>query len=239
MTRGKVLILDDDEIIVAGLTEALEEEGVAAAGTTSPFELPFLLRREQPDVVLVDLGIPALSGERVLELLTPSLRGRTRFLVFSGHSGLDTIAAATGAVDYVNKSEDFSAIIRRILFWVGEAQGRPLPRIEPHVAVVSSQRGTRAAALLRYAGYYVTSHGPSEQVAESADCVVVDAPRVEALKVWQTVRHRMPAVIVTSIPSLYAGAVTVAPHMLGEEIICAVDRAVASAAPQRAVDCVA
>src|SRR5258708_17363533 len=135
----KVLILDDDEAIVEGLTMALNDEGIGVVGTTSPFQLPFLLRRERPDVVLVDLSMPALRGERVFDALSPSLRGETRFLVFSGSAPaeLAAIAAEVAAIDFIHKGDAFGAIVRRIKFWTDDAHGEGTSTMQPHRTVIT------------------------------------------------------------------------------------------------------
>lgn len=228
---GKVLILDDDEGIVAGLTMALEDEGLSVVGTTSPFYLPFLLRRERPDVVLIDLGMPTLRGERVFEALTPSLRGTTRFLVFSGRSDTDLAAVAkeTGAVDFIHKGDDFGAIVRRIKFWVSLSTGTSAPRLEPHVAVISAGTG-EAADVLRAAGYFVTNHAPGEVPSEGSDAIVIDATRLEALHAWSALKSaalNVPVIVTTLIPVLFTPAVTIAPRAIREDLISIVDRTLA------------
>jgi DNA-binding NarL/FixJ family response regulator len=110
----KVLILDDDELVAGGLKLLLEEEGVEVVVTTSPFEVPFLLRRERPDVALIDLQMPALKGEKVFELLPRSLRDITRMVVFSGMPNGGRMARAVGADGYISKGEDVCDIVARI-----------------------------------------------------------------------------------------------------------------------------
>src|SRR5258708_404883 len=129
----KVLILDDDEAIVEGLTMALNDEGIGVVGTTSPFQLPFLLR------------------------------GESRFLIFSGSAPneLAAIAAEVGAIDFIHKGDDFGAIVRRIKFWADDAHGEGTSSIEPHVAVITPSRLSEAAVVLRAGGYFVTMHPPA------------------------------------------------------------------------------
>lgn len=110
----KVLILDDDELVAGGLKMLLEETGVEVVVTTSPFELPFLLRRERADVALIDLQMPALKGEKVFELLPRSLRGTTRMIVFSGMPDGGRISRAIGADGFISKGEDVWEIVARI-----------------------------------------------------------------------------------------------------------------------------
>src|SRR5258706_10551585 len=242
---GKVLILDDDEVIVEGLTLALEDEGLSVLGTTSPFTLPLLLRRERPDVVLIDLGMPSLQGERVFEALTPSLRGDARFLVFSGRSASDLaqVAKETGAVDFIYKGDDFGAIVRRIKFWVGEAKGDIERQLEPHVSVISSaSEESHGAAVLRAGGYFVTNHSPGD-VPAATDAILIDAPREEALQAWDSLKRsalNAPVIVATTIPVLFRPAVTIAPRAIADDLISAIDGMLARAPRLPAgVDCVA
>lgn len=210
---GKVLILDDDEAIVAGLTMALEDEGLAVVSTTSPFQLPFLLRREQPDVVLIDLGMPTLRGERVFEALTPSLRGTTRFLVFSGYPSADLaeVARATGCVDFIQKGDDFGAIVRRIHFWA-DPSSATARRYIPHIAVITT-RPSDTAAVLRSAGYLVTQHAPGELPPATSDVIVVDTQQTRSA--LRNAKVEAPVIVSTLIPS--------------EDLISVVDRTLARA----------
>src|SRR5688572_12507255 len=68
MAKGRVLILDDSEIILEATKLALEEEGYVVFTLTSPFLLLETMQREKPDVVLCDVNMPTLSGDRVLEV---------------------------------------------------------------------------------------------------------------------------------------------------------------------------
>jgi hypothetical protein len=184
-------------------------------------------------VVLIDLGMPTLRGERVFEALTPSLRGTTRFLVFSGRTDADlaAVAKAAGAVDFIHKGDDFGAIVRRIKFWVSLSGGTSAPRLEPHVAVISTGRG-EAADVLRAAGYFVTHHAPGDVPSGDSDAIVIDAPRLAAQNAWSALRNaavNAPVIVATSIPVLFTPAVTIAPGAIRDDLISIVDRTLARA----------
>lgn len=123
--KGKVLILDDDRSIVAGLTALLRSEGIEAHGTSSPFELPVLLRREDPDVVLIDLQMPALAGETVLHLTRRhDMAGNAKVILYSGRQSeeLARLTERLGADGFLSKSDDIERVLRRIEFWIGQRQ---------------------------------------------------------------------------------------------------------------------
>ena len=65
--RGRVLVVDDDEDVRDTLARALEDEGYGAASAATGPEALELVRREVPDVVLLDLKLPGMGGPEVLK----------------------------------------------------------------------------------------------------------------------------------------------------------------------------
>jgi DNA-binding response OmpR family regulator len=121
-----VIIVDDDKSIGTGLTMLFEIEGIAARATSSPFELPFLVSELNPDVILIDLSMPALSGEAVLRTLARRrLRSKAAILIFSGRDAatLATLADDLGADGFICKTEDVEQIIRKVRFWIDRSDG--------------------------------------------------------------------------------------------------------------------
>ena len=66
-----ILIIDDDAAIGSLEQEVLERAGYAVLRTYSGTEALLLLKDSRPDLVLLDLMLPGLSGEEVL----PQLQG--------------------------------------------------------------------------------------------------------------------------------------------------------------------
>lgn len=66
-----ILIIDDDAAIGNLEQEVLERAGYAVLRTYSGTEALLLLKDSRPDLVLLDLMLPGLSGEEVL----PQLQG--------------------------------------------------------------------------------------------------------------------------------------------------------------------
>jgi CheY-like chemotaxis protein len=77
--------------------------------------------RERPDVVLMDVEMPGLSGDRLVELLRGRLVGQeVMFILYSGtrSDDLDALVAKTGAAGGIAKTGDqhrFVADFERIL----------------------------------------------------------------------------------------------------------------------------
>lgn len=80
----KILIIEDDTQIGNLEQEVLEQQGYACLRAYSGTEAVMLLERERPDLILLDLMLPGLSGEEVLKKI-----GDTPVIVVSAKAGVD------------------------------------------------------------------------------------------------------------------------------------------------------
>ena len=106
-----ILIVDDDVHIGNMLTEALGQEGYAVMRAYSGTEALLLLESRRPDLILLDLMLPGLSGEELL----PKIKDIPVIVV----SAKADIASKTGllyggAQDYVTKPFDLRELTARI-----------------------------------------------------------------------------------------------------------------------------
>lgn len=122
----KILLADDDAGVLAGMHAYFEMVGIDIVTTSSAFEVPFLIGRERPDIVLLDLDMPPVGGAKIMESLSKRMLLSAHFLLFSGKSRreLATLAEQLRASDCISKSEDMSSIERRVRFWIGAGQRR-------------------------------------------------------------------------------------------------------------------
>ncbi|GGW87153.1 MULTISPECIES: response regulator [Streptomyces] len=133
MTR--VLVVEDDPQLVRALVINLQARryGVDAApdGTTALR----LAAARQPDVVLLDLGLPDMDGVDVIK----GLRGWTRvpILVLSARQGSDEKVAAldAGADDYITKPFSMNELLARLRAAVRRTEEAPL---EPGTTLVET-----------------------------------------------------------------------------------------------------
>jgi DNA-binding NtrC family response regulator len=114
-TAGRVLIVDDEERIREFLSRLLSRAGyeplVAAEGETALA----LIRRESPDVVLLDVRMPGLDGlevlrrAKVLDATLPVVMMTAYGLV---RGAVEAIQA--GASDYLEKPFDEARLVRAV-----------------------------------------------------------------------------------------------------------------------------
>lgn len=107
----KILIIDDDVHIGNMLEEVLAKEGYGVYRAYSGTEALLLLSGFRPDLVLLDLMLPGLSGEDVL----PKLKG-IPVIVVSAKVDIDhkVDLLLGGAVDYVTKPFSTKELLARI-----------------------------------------------------------------------------------------------------------------------------
>lgn len=111
ITMKKILIVDDDLNIGNMLEEVLTAEGYAVLRAYSGTEAVMLLSSKTPDLVLLDLMLPGLSGEEVL----PKIK-RIPVIVVSAKVGIDDKVSLLlgGAADYITKPFDMKELLARI-----------------------------------------------------------------------------------------------------------------------------
>jgi CheY-like chemotaxis protein len=65
----KVLIVDDDADILRMIQKLLVHRGHVVSACSTPFGVSALVMREHPDVVVLDMMMPGLSGASLAELI--------------------------------------------------------------------------------------------------------------------------------------------------------------------------
>jgi DNA-binding NarL/FixJ family response regulator len=123
----KVLIADDHPLIIAGIRRTIEHvEDMRVVGEAqSGAELVQLIERRRPDIVLMDLRMPGVTGTEMIELIGDRWP-HTKTVVLSACDDAPVIEAAlqAGASAYVLKtagSLDITSILRQA------ARGEVLP----------------------------------------------------------------------------------------------------------------
>lgn len=106
-----IAIIEDDQAIGDLLEEVLEKEGYRVRRAWSGTEALYVLSQEKPDLVLLDLMLPGLSGEGVLE----RIQG-VPVIVVSARAAVDDKVRLLlgGAADYITKPFEIRELLARI-----------------------------------------------------------------------------------------------------------------------------
>ena len=114
-----IAIIDDDIHIGDMLTEVLTQEGYAILRAYSGTEALYLLSQHKPDLVLLDLMLPGLSGEEVL----PHIENIPVIVLSAKVDVQDKVDLLLGgAADYMTKPFDTKELLARITVQLRKAE---------------------------------------------------------------------------------------------------------------------
>src|SRR5580692_12174319 len=111
LREGRVLIVDDQEPNVLLLERLLQQAGFTnLRSSTDPHAVLSIFTEFQPDILLLDLHMPGLTGFEVMEQLKGVVGNETYFpiLVLTADISVDLKqqALACGATDFLTKPFD-------------------------------------------------------------------------------------------------------------------------------------
>ncbi|HVC00242.1 MAG TPA: sigma-54 dependent transcriptional regulator [Candidatus Dormibacteraeota bacterium] len=111
MAKVKVLIVDDERLLRWSLRQKCEEWGYQVFDAENGAEALALAQSESPDVILLDVRLPGISGLEVLEKLKVN-GDSAAVIMITADPQIDDVKAALrmGAYDYVGKPLDFDGL---------------------------------------------------------------------------------------------------------------------------------
>ncbi len=119
MRRTKILVVDDEHLIRWSLEQNLKKQGYDVFAAGSGEDALRVYREEQPELVLLDIQLPGISGLEVLEKIK-EMDEETIVIMVTAHGGLETAVTAMriGAYDYLNKPfnlDEMAIVIKKAL----------------------------------------------------------------------------------------------------------------------------
>lgn len=108
---SRILIIEDDVSIHNVIEELLKKESYNTYNAYSGTEAILMLEKEKYDLILLDLMLPAISGEEIIEKVN-----NTPIIVLSAKISSDdkVNCLLKGANDYVTKPFDSKELLARI-----------------------------------------------------------------------------------------------------------------------------
>ena len=119
LKNAKILIVDDNQLNIDLLVEYLQMQGFDSIQTTTdPLLTVSLFKSFEPDLILLDLMMPQLSGYQNLEQLKPLIPNDVYWPVLVLTADISPTAKqqalASGARDFLAKPFDFIEVFLRI-----------------------------------------------------------------------------------------------------------------------------
>src|SRR5258708_3772569 len=113
MSKGKVIVVDDDAFVLKSVRATLEAAGYEVATYTSPITVPLELREQKPDLVLLDVTMPGLVTQ-------DAVKGMKRLRIMDGipivlfsskeEDELAAVVASSGATGYISKGRELDLV---------------------------------------------------------------------------------------------------------------------------------
>lgn len=149
------LIVDDDVVTRAMLAEILEEEGFNVSTASNGFSALRLAAEHRPQLIVLDLVLPELSGFEVLRELRGNHDTRdTAIVVVSGNAAMLSAAQRAELDAVVGKPFDINTLIAAVHRAVEDARHRAaeVQRVAPLVPGHERVRTRRTAPARRTGG---------------------------------------------------------------------------------------
>jgi len=114
---SRVLVVDDEPSVRVGLERVLSKEGLQVALASSGEEALVAIKSQHPDVMILDLNMPGLSGNDLCERVRADPKASAiAILILTGEKaeGLPALCLNGGADDYLAKPFDLKELVARV-----------------------------------------------------------------------------------------------------------------------------
>ncbi|QYJ16982.1 Transcriptional regulatory protein WalR [Rubrobacter xylanophilus DSM 9941] len=125
--KEKILLVDDDAALLEVTSILLVSEGYEVLAAEDGIEALEMLGREEPDLVVLDIMMPRLSGFEVLKKIRERSDVPVILLTAKSQSVDKVVGLELGADDYITKpfdTKELLARIKAILRRLGRSEGR-------------------------------------------------------------------------------------------------------------------
>jgi CheY-like chemotaxis protein len=123
--RGRVLLVDDDATMLRTASRVLSRAGFDVLTHEGAFDATNAITRFRPDVALIDVNMPFLSGDQLVQLLAKQRATKhIRIILFSSNdeASLWALAQTSGAAGFISKSAIGGGFAERVASFCQEAR---------------------------------------------------------------------------------------------------------------------
>jgi CheY-like chemotaxis protein len=113
--RLKVMVVDDDSVSLSVAVAVLEDAGYSVQQRESALGTVVAVRREKPDVVLLDLRMPGLNGDTLTGLLLDAKTEHPPIVILHSSTNVPELERSTkicNAAGFIEKTSDKQAFLR-------------------------------------------------------------------------------------------------------------------------------
>ena len=122
-----ILLVDDDALMRRSLSFNLEQSGYRVNNTANAEDALALARRDPPDLVLLDIGLPGMDGLDALRHFKEQLGLPVIFLTARRRNLDEVLGLELGADDYITKPFDLDVLLAHIKAVLRRSDRPPMP----------------------------------------------------------------------------------------------------------------
>jgi DNA-binding response OmpR family regulator len=111
---GPILVVDDDTQLQRTIQWLLEDEGLTVETASNGEEALARAKRRRPALVILDLNLPALDGEGVVQGLRASNGSGVPILVISSDGQVEERAQEVGAYGWLSKPFEIEDLVTAV-----------------------------------------------------------------------------------------------------------------------------
>lgn len=112
----KVLVVDDDPVLVRLVKELLKNQGFVVETAKDGIDAMVMVKKEKPDLIVLDIMMPELNGYDVLRALkfTDEYKDIPVLLLTAREQELDKRIGEMMGIDYLQKPVQREALVEKI-----------------------------------------------------------------------------------------------------------------------------
>lgn len=130
VSDGRILVVDDDPLLRGSIAMVLEDEGYTVELAADGKKALESVAANRPDVILLDVMMPHMSGTQVLKILKDdSQTANIPILIMTAINGMAGGRILNGPNEVVEKPFDVHDLLNKIALAIYRAQdARPGPK---------------------------------------------------------------------------------------------------------------
>ena len=176
MNPARILLVDDEPNLILMVGDQLRLEGYDVTSAASGDEALQSLRVQPPDLIILDISMPGMTGLALLKKLSgPDGKPRYPILIFTARSNMESFFQSTGVEGFLQKGSDpvlLSNEIKRILLKTratAHADNGPGARQRRIVMILEDEPllNTRLRTSFNIAGYQAITLTDSHSLADA------------------------------------------------------------------------
>ncbi|MEJ2740126.1 MAG: response regulator [Dehalococcoidia bacterium] len=120
-TKKRILLVDDEAGILKILSIKLRHDGFEVISTTRGAEAIEMVRTQKPDVILLDIFMPGVTGYEVLDAIREF--SQVPVIAFTASTKMADTAMKMGATDSIPKPCNVDQLVEKIRLVIDGSKG--------------------------------------------------------------------------------------------------------------------